>query len=153
MQSRISELLTKFFLVDLIKGLLLTQSYLTKKKFTVQYPKERLPLKQRFRGALRLLYDPEHETLDPPLQVFRLDDGAYRRVHPGDDGAIESRTLGLLLRLDAEGLLDLVDPETGLPLLRIEQVREALAAEREARARAEEEIARLRRELAALRSD
>ena len=56
----LSGLLSRFFLVDFIKGMLLTGSYLPKEKFTVQYPKERLPVKPRFRGALRLLLDPEH---------------------------------------------------------------------------------------------
>jgi len=60
MASRLSELFTKLFLLDIIKGLSLTQSYLTKEKFTVQYPKVRLPVKKRFRGALRLLIDAEH---------------------------------------------------------------------------------------------
>ena len=59
-RSRFSEALTRLFLLDFVKGMLLTQSYLTKEKFTVQYPKERLDLKPRFRGALRLIVDPEH---------------------------------------------------------------------------------------------
>jgi NADH-quinone oxidoreductase subunit I len=60
MRGKFSELLEKLFLVDFIKGLLLTQSYLTKEKFTVQYPKVRPTLRPRFRGALRLIVDPEH---------------------------------------------------------------------------------------------
>ena len=58
--SRLSGILTKLFLLDIVKGLLLTQSYLTKEKFTVQYPKVRPTLRPRFRGALRLIVDPEH---------------------------------------------------------------------------------------------
>jgi len=57
---KLQNLLTKLFLLDLVKGMLLTQSYLTREKFTVQYPRTRLPVKTRFRGALRLLIDPEH---------------------------------------------------------------------------------------------
>ena len=60
MRGKLSDLLTKLFLLDLIKGLMLTQSYLTREKFTVQYPKVRPKLRPRFRGALRLLNDPEH---------------------------------------------------------------------------------------------
>lgn len=60
MASKLSELLSKFFLLDLVKGMLLTQSYMTKDTFTVQYPQARLPVKPRFRGALRLIVDPEH---------------------------------------------------------------------------------------------
>ena len=59
-QSKLSNLFTKLFLLDLVKGLFLTQSYLTKTKFTVQYPKVKSQVKPRFRGALRLLIDPEH---------------------------------------------------------------------------------------------
>ena len=60
MKSKLGDLLTKLFLIDLIKGMLLTASYLPKQKFTVQYPKERPQLRQRFRGALRLVRDPEY---------------------------------------------------------------------------------------------
>ena len=60
MASKLSELFTKLFLLDFVKGMVLTQSYLPKKKFTVQYPKVRPRIRQRFRGALRLLIDPEH---------------------------------------------------------------------------------------------
>ena len=58
--SKLSALFTKLFLLDLLKGLWLTQSYLFKEKFTVQYPLERPNLKPRFRGALRLVKDPEY---------------------------------------------------------------------------------------------
>ena len=60
MRSRLSDLLTKLFLLDIVKGLLLTGSYLPAKKFTVQYPRVRPRIRPRFRGALRLIVDPEH---------------------------------------------------------------------------------------------
>ena len=60
MTKRLSTLLSKLFLLDVVKGLLLTQSYLLKQKTTVQYPKVRPVLKERFRGALRLTRDPEY---------------------------------------------------------------------------------------------
>src|ERR1700751_2009457 len=58
-------LLKKIFLVDLIKGLLLTFSYQRpSKNYTEQYPKVRPKVAERFRGAPRLNNDPETgETL------------------------------------------------------------------------------------------
>ena len=51
--------LKKFFLVDLIKGLLLTFSYQRPSaNYTEQYPKERPKIAERFRGAPRLNNDP-----------------------------------------------------------------------------------------------
>ena len=50
--------LKKFFLVDLIKGLLLTFSYQRPSaNYTEQYPKERPKIAERFRGAPRLNND------------------------------------------------------------------------------------------------
>jgi NADH-quinone oxidoreductase subunit I len=55
-------LLKKIFLVDLIKGLLLTFSYQKfwdpKVNYTEQYPKVRPKVAERFRGAPRLNNDP-----------------------------------------------------------------------------------------------
>ena len=52
-------LLRKIFLVDLIKGLLLTFSYQRpSKNYTEQYPKARPKVAERFRGAPRLNNDP-----------------------------------------------------------------------------------------------
>ena len=51
--------LKKIFLVDLIKGLLLTFSYQRPSaNYTEQYPKERPKVAERFRGAPRLNNDP-----------------------------------------------------------------------------------------------
>ena len=57
--------LKKIFLVDLIKGLLLTFSYQRpSKNYTEQYPKVRPKVAERFRGAPRLNNDPDTgETL------------------------------------------------------------------------------------------
>ena len=60
MKQRLSRLLTELFLVDLIKGLFLTQRHLFKETFTVEYPKVKTQPKPRFRGALRLVKDPEY---------------------------------------------------------------------------------------------
>ena len=52
-------LLKKMFLVDLIKGLLLTFSYQRPSaNYTEQYPKERPKIAERFRGRPRLNNDP-----------------------------------------------------------------------------------------------
>ena len=52
-------LLKKIFLVDLIKGLMLTFSYQRPSaNYTEQYPKERPKVAERFRGAPRLNNDP-----------------------------------------------------------------------------------------------
>ena len=58
-------LLKKIFMVDLIKGLLLTFSYQRpSKNITEQYPKVRPDVAPRFHGAPRLNMDPEtHDTL------------------------------------------------------------------------------------------
>jgi formate hydrogenlyase subunit 6/NADH:ubiquinone oxidoreductase subunit I len=47
------------FLVDLIKGLLVTLKYTPQPAFTFQYPAERRPVAPRFRGLLRLQVEPE----------------------------------------------------------------------------------------------
>ncbi|SVC21553.1 uncharacterized protein METZ01_LOCUS274407, partial [marine metagenome] len=41
------------FLVDLVKGLLVTLKYTPQPAFTFQYPAERRPVAPRFRGVLR----------------------------------------------------------------------------------------------------
>jgi len=53
--SRIRELFHTFFLIELIKGLMLTGRNAFARKVTVQYPEERTPLSPRFKGlhALR----------------------------------------------------------------------------------------------------
>ena len=58
-------LLKKIFLVDLIKGLMLTFSYQRpSENYTEQYPKVRPKVAERYRGAPRLNNDPETgETL------------------------------------------------------------------------------------------
>ena len=53
-------LLKKIFMVDLIKGLLLTFSYQKpSENITEQYPKVRPKVSERFRGAPRLNCDPD----------------------------------------------------------------------------------------------
>lgn len=52
--------LRTIFLVDLVKGLWLTLRYTPQPAFTFQYPAERRPVADRYRGVLRLQRDPEH---------------------------------------------------------------------------------------------
>jgi formate hydrogenlyase subunit 6/NADH:ubiquinone oxidoreductase subunit I len=57
--STVSRLFRTIFLVDLIKGLLVTLKYVPQPAFTFQYPKERRPVAPRFRGVPRLQVEPE----------------------------------------------------------------------------------------------
>jgi Uma2 family endonuclease len=112
------------------------------------------------------LYDPLGEYLRPPLQGYRLHEGEYERVLPGDKGELACQALSLVLRLE-EGRLRVVNPVTGERLLtpaealatrRAEaEARQAEAAARQAAearaALAESELERLRAELARLRGE
>ena len=119
------------------------------------------------------LYDPLGEYLRPPLQGYRLQQGEYEHVFPGDQGQLVSQALSLELRLQ-DGQLQVVNPATGERLLtpaeahaarRTEAVArqaEAVARQAEAEARqaaearatlAEAELERLQEELARLRRE
>jgi hypothetical protein len=112
------------------------------------------------------LYDPLGEYLRPPLQGYRLHEGEYERVLPGDKGELASQALSLVLRLE-EGRLRVVNPVTGERLLTPAEAlatrraaaesRQAEAAARQAAearaALAESELERLRAELARLRGE
>lgn len=101
----------------------------------------------RFGVQEYFLFDPEADYLDPPLQGFRLTGGELRRIEPDENGAFESRTLGLFLQLEKLRLV-LTDVRTGERLLRREELERA-RKDAEARARAaEDEVERLRAELA-----
>lgn len=93
------------------------------------------------------LYDPEADYLDPPLQGYRLLDGAYREIPIDIGGGFVSQALGLRLKL-VDGLIELADMESGSVVPRIEDHREQQAqaiAKNEAELLAREaEIARLR---------
>ncbi len=81
-----------WLLVELVRGLMLTGSYLFKKKITVEYPEEKTPLSPRFRGlhALRRYDDGEErciacklcEVICPALAIYieseERDDGSRR---------------------------------------------------------------------------
>ena len=74
------------------------------------------------------LYDPRTEYLTPPLQGWRLRDGAYRplpsvTVLAGREVAVASEVLGLELRDEREArMVRLRDPATGQDLLTYEEL-------------------------------
>ena len=93
------------------------------------------------------LYDPRAEWLAPPLQGFRLHEGAYRRlaavtVLPDREAAVASEVLGLELRDErAQRRVRLRDPATGESLLTHEESERARQEETAARREAEIRIA------------
>jgi Uma2 family endonuclease len=112
------------------------------------------------------LYDPLGEYLRPPLQGYRLQQGEYERMLPGDQGQLVSQTLSLELR-QQDGQLLVVNPATGERLLTPAEAHTARRTEAEARqaeaaarqaaearaALAEAELERLQKELARLRGE
>jgi len=102
------------------------------------------------------LDDPLDEYLEPPLQGYRLVRGQYEPIEPDPEGMLLSRTTGLLLHRDGQGLR-LTDAKTRKPLPRVEEqiqvideqgrlieARDRTLAEKEQALRAaQEEIARL----------
>lgn len=112
---------------------------------------ERLGVEEYF------LFDPFGEYARPRLQGFRLEGGRYQPLVQRVDGALESRTSGLILKPEGRQLR-LVDKETGQVLLWAEEEAEArLAAEKlagqeaEARRAAEERVRALEEEIKRLR--
>lgn len=110
-------------------------------------------LYQRLGVEEHFLFDPQSESLRPPLQGFRLINGRYRPIKPESDGSLRSRTTDLLLRQEGQHLR-LTDATTGEPLLRNAEwasvaKEEKARADREAARAAvlEQELERLRREL------
>lgn len=108
----------------------------------------------RLRVQEYFLYDPTDEYLEPPLQGFRLEGGAFVRIEPDSTGCLRSDELGILLRLE-EGDLVLIDAQSGSVLMTraeaAEAARDAAEAARDAaQARAEQleaELDRLRNQL------
>ncbi len=105
------------------------------------------------------LYDPLGEYLRPPLQGYRLQQGEYERVLPGDQDQLVIQALSLELRLQ-DGQLQVVNPATGERLLTPAEAHTARRTEAEARqaaearaALAESELERTRAELARLRGE
>jgi hypothetical protein len=86
------------------------------------------------------LYDPNGEYLNPPLQGYRLESEGYVQLEADASGALESRELGLLLRLEGDDLV-MFDSQTG------ERQQSEAEAERAGRIAAEAELRRLRERL------
>lgn len=112
---------------------------------------ERLGVEEYF------LFDPLGEYLRPRLQGLRLEGGRYQPLVQRVDGALESRTTGLVLKPEGKQLR-LVDKETGETLLTAAEADEArLVAEElarqeaDARRAAEDRIRSLEEELKRLR--
>lgn len=94
--------------------------------------------------------DPLDEYLEPPLQGYRLVRGAYEPIEPDEQGMLVSRTTGLLLHRDGEGLR-LIDAKTRRPLPRIEELGRILQEKDQTRADLERELREAREEIARLR--
>jgi Uma2 family endonuclease len=62
------------------------------------------------------LYDPRGDWLKPPLQGYRLVDGAYERIPPDAEGGVTSKELGIRFVLE-DGDLVMFDVATGARLL------------------------------------
>ncbi len=58
---RFTQFIKSLFLLELLKGMRLTGSYLFARKFTVQYPEEKAPISPRFRGLHALRRYPNGE--------------------------------------------------------------------------------------------
>jgi hypothetical protein len=89
------------------------------------------------------LYDPTADYLSPPLIGYRFEGEERGRIVANASGALESRELGITLRLERNELV-LADALTSEHLLT-----EAEAADERAQA-AEAEVRRLREQLAKL---
>jgi len=59
--QRFAQFIKSLFLLELMKGMRLTGSYLFARKFTVQYPEEKAPISPRFRGLHALRRYPNGE--------------------------------------------------------------------------------------------
>ena len=123
-----------------------TTSRKTKKNDQVDKPQlyQRLGIKEYF------LYDPTSDYLKPALQGYRLESDGYTRLEADATGALESRELGVLLRLE-DGELVMRDAKSGE---RLQTQAEAEEAAREAKdAALEAERAALEAERAALEAE
>ena len=99
------------------------------------------------------LADIEGLYLPTPLMGFRLVDGVYEPVSPGEDGEVHAAVLGLDFHLRLEDI-QLYDPARNQWIQLPEEAAETRAEQAETRAeQAETEAAALRAELARLRGN
>ncbi len=61
MVSWFKKMAKRFLLLELLKGMRLTASYIFRRKTTIQYPEEETPISPRFRGMLALRRYPNGE--------------------------------------------------------------------------------------------
>jgi Uma2 family endonuclease len=109
---------------------------------------EKSALYARLGVAEYFLFDPEGDCLDPRLQGFRLENGAYVALTPAEDGGLTSTELGLRFTVE-DYMLRLSDLETGETVLtRSERADEERDRAEQERDRAEQERDRAK-ELAA----
>ncbi len=101
-----------------------------------QGPKEELYARLGVRELF--LFDPQGDYLKPPLQGYRLRGAEYRPLRPAADGSLESRGLGMALKVD-DGRLRLIQSATGEVLLRNGEARQQAREEAAARQAAEKE--------------
>lgn len=106
-----------------------TTSRKTRRKDTQEKPK----LYAQLGVHEYIIFDPDQEYLEPPLQGYRLTGGQYVAIPADADGGLLSEELGLRLFVD-DGRLQFAHPETGERLLTHAQraEREAQRAESEA---------------------
>ena len=104
-----------------------------------------------------VVFDPYEDYLNPRLQGYRLDRGAYRPIRPNADGSLDLQTVGVTVRAEGERLR-LVDTASGEKLLWEDELRQAVEEEAAARraadqraVAAEERARALAEELARLR--
>lgn len=108
-----------------------------------------------------VMFDPEADCLDPPMQAFRLgEDRDFHRVALGERSAFVSETLGVTLWLDDDRKLHARDTATGEDIprpqdayLRLAEQQARLAQQQLRLADQEARIARLEAELAERNDD
>jgi len=122
----------------------------SKNTFRTDLNKKKRLYAQVFGVSEYFLYDPNHQYLRPPLQGYRLVEGAYVPIPPVE-ARLPSQVLGLELGFRTGTELGLYNPHTNAWLLprkeRAEQAEAKAQQETEARQQAEAELARLRAEL------
>jgi Uma2 family endonuclease len=85
------------------------------------------------------LFDPTGEHLPRPLIGYRLIQGRYEELQPGNDGTLPSAEMGLLLRPESQSIV-MTEMRTGQKLLTLAEVQEQLNQLREQLAKTREAI-------------
>ncbi len=96
---------------------------------------------EKFKISEYFLFDALGEYLNPPLQGYRLMNGAYVPIERDAQGHMFSETLNLKMFINEQNQLRLMDPKTGSILLRGSEYKKSLKVEAQ-RARAEAQKAK-----------